>query len=39
MRYALERSQDYEMALYSRKGMVLDQAALAKGQEPVRYAK
>ncbi len=36
---ALELTQDYEMALYSREGMVLDQAALERGQEPVRYAK
>jgi NADH-quinone oxidoreductase subunit I len=34
---ALELSQDYEMALYSRDGMVLDQAALERGPEPVRY--
>ena len=36
---ALELTQDYEMALYSRDGMVLDQAALEHGPEPVRYAK
>jgi NADH-quinone oxidoreductase subunit I len=36
---ALELSQDYEMTLYSREGMVLDQAALERGPEPVRYAK
>ena len=36
---ALELTQDYEMALYSREGMVLDQAALERGPEPVRYAK
>jgi NADH-quinone oxidoreductase subunit I len=36
---ALELTQDYEMALFSRQGMVLDQAALEKGQAPVRYAK
>jgi NADH-quinone oxidoreductase subunit I len=36
---ALELTQDYEMALYSREGMVLDQAALERGQEPVRYEK
>ena len=36
---ALELTQDYEMALYSRDGMVLDQTALEHGQEPVRYAK
>ena len=36
---ALELTQDYEMALYSREGMVLDQAALEHGHEPVRYAK
>jgi NADH-quinone oxidoreductase subunit I len=35
---ALELTQDYEMALYGREGMVLDQAALEHGQEPVRYA-
>ena len=36
---ALELTQDYEMALYSREGMVLDQAALERGPEPVRYEK
>jgi NADH-quinone oxidoreductase subunit I len=36
---ALELTQDYEMALYSRDGMVLDQAALERGPEPLRYAK
>ena len=36
---ALELTQDYEMALYSREGMVLDQAALERGPEPVQYAK
>ena len=36
---ALGLTQDYEMALYSREGMVLDQAALERGPEPVRYAK
>ena len=36
---ALELTQDYEMALYCREGMMLDQAALEQGQEPVRYAK
>ena len=36
---ALELTQDYEMALYSREGMVLDQAALERGQEPVKYVK
>jgi NADH-quinone oxidoreductase subunit I len=36
---ALELTQDYEMALYSREGMVLDQAALERGPEPVKYAK
>ena len=36
---ALELTQDYEMALYSREGMVLDQVALEREQEPVRYAK
>ena len=36
---ALELTQDYEMALYSRDGMVLDQAALERGPEPVRYVK
>jgi NADH-quinone oxidoreductase subunit I len=36
---ALELTQDYEMALYQREGMVLDQAALEKGQTPVRYEK
>jgi NADH-quinone oxidoreductase subunit I len=36
---AEKHTQDFEMALYSREGMVLDQAALEHGQEPVRYAK
>jgi NADH-quinone oxidoreductase subunit I len=36
---ALELTQDYEMALYSREGMVLDQAALERGQTPEKYAK
>ena len=36
---ALELTQDYEMALYSRDGMVRDQAALQRGPEPVRYVK
>jgi NADH-quinone oxidoreductase subunit I len=36
---ALELTQDYEMALYSREGMVLDQAALERGPEPEKYAK
>jgi len=36
---ALELTQDYEMALYSREGMVLDQAALERGQEPEKYVK
>jgi NADH-quinone oxidoreductase subunit I len=36
---ALELTQDYEMALYSRDGMVLVQAALERGPEPVRYEK
>jgi NADH-quinone oxidoreductase subunit I len=36
---ALELTQDYEMALYSREGMVLDQAALERGQQPEKYAK
>ena len=36
---ALELTQDYEMALYSREGMVLDQAALEQGPQPVKYAK
>jgi NADH-quinone oxidoreductase subunit I len=35
---ALELTQDYKRALYSREGMVLDQTALQHGQEPVRYA-
>ena len=34
---ALELAQHYEMALHSRDGMVLDQAALERGPEPVRY--
>jgi NADH-quinone oxidoreductase subunit I len=33
----LQLTQDYEMALYSRDGMVLDQAAPERGPEPVRY--
>jgi NADH-quinone oxidoreductase subunit I len=36
---ALELTGDYEMALYSREGMVLDQKALEEGQHPVRYEK
>ena len=36
---ALELTQDYEMAVYSRKEMVLDQEMLEKGQEPVRYVR
>ena len=36
---ALELTQDYEMALYSRDGMVLDRGALERGPEPLRYAK
>jgi len=36
---ALELTQDHVMALFSREGVVLDQAALEHGQEPVRYAK
>ena len=36
---ALELTQDYERALYSRDGTVVDQAALERGPEPVRYAK
>jgi len=36
---ALELTTDYEMALYSREGMVLDQLALEEGQKPVRYEK
>ena len=36
---ALELTQDYEMALYSREGMMLDRAALERGPEPVRYVK
>ncbi len=36
---ALELTQDYEMALYTREGMVLDQKALEDGQKPVRYEK
>jgi NADH-quinone oxidoreductase subunit I len=36
---ALELTEGYEMALYSREGMVLDQKALEKGQEPEKYVK
>jgi NADH-quinone oxidoreductase subunit I len=36
---ALELTQDFEIAFYNREGMVLDQAALETGHEPVRYAK
>jgi hypothetical protein len=34
-----ELTHDYEMALYSRDGMVLDRGALERGPEPLRYAK
>jgi NADH-quinone oxidoreductase subunit I len=34
---ALEMSQDYEMALYSRDGLVLDREQLEKGTEPTVY--
>ena len=36
---ALELTGDYEMALYGREGMVLDQKALEDGHTPVRYEK
>jgi len=36
---ALELTQDFEVAFYTREGMVLDQSALEKGHEPVKYAK
>ncbi|HWR36349.1 MAG TPA: NADH-quinone oxidoreductase subunit I [Clostridia bacterium] len=35
----LELTQDYEVALYSRDGMVLDRARLEKGAEPTVYAR
>jgi NADH-quinone oxidoreductase subunit I len=35
----LELSQDYEMALYGREGMVLDRERLEKGQEPAVYSR
>jgi NADH-quinone oxidoreductase subunit I len=34
---ALEMSQDYEFALYSRDGLVLDREQLEKGTEPTVY--
>ncbi len=36
---ALELTQDYEMALYTRDGMVLDQKALEDGHTPHKYEK
>jgi NADH-quinone oxidoreductase subunit I len=36
---ALELTQDFEMALYSREGMVLDRPRLESGQEPTVYAR
>ena len=36
---ALELTTDFEMALYTREGMVLDQKALEEGPKPVRYEK
>jgi NADH-quinone oxidoreductase subunit I len=36
---ALELSQDYEFALYSREGLVLDRARLEKGSTPTVYSK
>jgi NADH-quinone oxidoreductase subunit I len=36
---ALELTQDYEMALYSREGMLLDQKMLERGQTPKVYTK
>ena len=36
---ALELTPDFEMALYTREGMVLDQKALEDGPKPVRYEK
>jgi NADH-quinone oxidoreductase subunit I len=36
---ALELTQDYEMALYGREGMILDRTRLEQGQEPTVYAR
>jgi NADH-quinone oxidoreductase subunit I len=35
----LELSQDYELALYSREGLVLDRGRLERGSEPTVYAR
>ena len=35
----LELSQDYEMAVYSREGLVLDRAKLERGPEPTVYTR
>ena len=35
----LELSQDYEMAVYSRDGLVLDRARLESGPEPTVYTR
>lgn len=36
---ALELTQDFEMASYSRKGAILDRKALEEGMEPTEYRK
>jgi NADH-quinone oxidoreductase subunit I len=36
---ALELTPDFEMALYTREGMLLDQQALEDGPKPVKYEK
>ena len=36
---ALELTQDYEMALYNREGMILDRKRLEAGPEPAVYAR
>ena len=36
---ALELTQDYEIALYSREGLILDRERLEKGPEPTVYVK
>jgi NADH-quinone oxidoreductase subunit I len=35
----LELSQDYEMATYSREGLILDRARLECGPEPTVYTR
>jgi NADH-quinone oxidoreductase subunit I len=36
---ALELTQDFEIALYSREGLILDRERLEKGPEPTVYVK